>query len=78
MLAKRGQHEQALQIALDLYAQETSRASGEGCEPTHWLSYRAGRTGLRPLRFWMQAFKPLQWRSIRLTAQPLILFSFGV
>ena len=29
VLAKRGQHEQALQIALDLYAQETSRASGE-------------------------------------------------
>lgn len=29
VLAKRGQYEQALQIALDLYAQETSRASGE-------------------------------------------------
>jgi GT2 family glycosyltransferase len=29
VLAKRGQHEQALQIALDLYAQEASRASGE-------------------------------------------------
>ena len=29
VLARRGQHEQALRIALDLYGQDASRASGE-------------------------------------------------